>query len=75
MPLKAEAQMWIYCVFPPARKECPDPISGLSGRIWDVMLLDTALGSKGAQGVLTPQKAASHGRDIAAPPALPHLSL
>lgn len=38
------------------------------------MLFDAALGSKAVQGVLTPQKAGSHGRDIAAPSALPHLS-
>lgn len=75
MPLKAEAQMWIYSVFSPARKECLDQISCLSGGIWHVMLLDTALRSKGVQRALTPQKAGSHGRDIAAPSALPRLSL
>lgn len=75
MPLKAEVQMWICSVFSPSRKECLGPISCLSGGIWDVKLLDTALGSKGVQGVLTPQKAGSHGRGIAAPSALPHLSL
>lgn len=38
------------------------------------MLFDAALGSKGVQVVLTPQKAGSHERDIAACSALPHLS-